>query len=181
MLEFAIDRMRATGVGLAFPNAASMLGLTYALAGRHSEAIVLLEQAVEHSRWGWSHSQPLVCLGEGHLLAGDFAAAERQGARALDLARARGERGVEAWALRLLGEARRDSDARRAEGHYREALLLASELEMRPLIAHCHLGLGNLHRRIGTPEPAREHLATATAMLREMGMRLWLEEAEAQG
>jgi hypothetical protein len=41
---------------------------------------------------------------------------------------------------------------------------------MRPLVAHCHLGLGKLHRRIGPREQAVEHLTTATAMYREMGM-----------
>jgi hypothetical protein len=57
---------------------------------------------------------------------------------------------------------------------------LATELGMRPLIAHCHLGLGKLYRRTGTQEQAREHLATATTMYREMDMRFWLEKAEAE-
>ena len=51
---------------------------------------------------------------------------------------------------------------------------------MRPLVAQCHLGLGKLYRRIGKREPAREHLATATTMYREMGMRFWVERAGAQ-
>jgi len=51
---------------------------------------------------------------------------------------------------------------------------------MRPLVAHCHLGLGKLHRRMGKREEAREHLTTATAMYREMDMRFWLEKAEAE-
>ena len=51
---------------------------------------------------------------------------------------------------------------------------------MRPLVAHCHLGLGKLHRRTGKPEQSREHLATATTMYREMDMRFWLEKAEAE-
>ena len=51
---------------------------------------------------------------------------------------------------------------------------------MRPLIAHCHLGLGKLYRRTGKPEQAQEHLRTATAMYREMDMRFWLEQAEAE-
>jgi hypothetical protein len=46
-----------------------------------------------------------------------------------------------------------------------------------PLVAHCHLGLGNLYRRTGQREQAQEHLATATAMYREMGMTYWLESA----
>ena len=55
-----------------------------------------------------------------------------------------------------------------------------SALGMRPLIAHCHLGLGKLYRRTGKREQAKEHLATATKMYREMGMTYWLEKAEAE-
>jgi hypothetical protein len=51
---------------------------------------------------------------------------------------------------------------------------------MRPLIAHCNLGLGKLYRRPGNQQKAKEHLATATAMMRGMEMGLWLEEAEAE-
>jgi hypothetical protein len=51
---------------------------------------------------------------------------------------------------------------------------------MRPLVAHCHLGLGKLYRRTGKREQAQEHLTTATTMYREMGMTYWLEKAEAE-
>jgi hypothetical protein len=51
---------------------------------------------------------------------------------------------------------------------------------MRPLVAHCHFGLGKLYRRAGKGEQAREHLTTATTMYREMGMTYWLEQAEAE-
>ena len=64
--------------------------------------------------------------------------------------------------------------------HYREALVLASELGMLPLLAHCHLGLGKLDRRTGEREQAQEHLTTAMTMYREMDMRFWLEQAEAE-
>jgi hypothetical protein len=49
-----------------------------------------------------------------------------------------------------------------------------------PLVAHCHLSLGKLYRRTDKREPAQEHLTTATTMYREMDMRFWLEEAEAE-
>jgi hypothetical protein len=52
---------------------------------------------------------------------------------------------------------------------------------MRPLVAHCHLGLGRLYRPTDNREEAQEHLATATTMYREMGMTYWLERAVAQG
>ena len=51
---------------------------------------------------------------------------------------------------------------------------------MRPLVAHYHLGLGMLYRRTGKREEARNHLTTATTMYREMDMRFWLEQAEAE-
>ncbi len=54
------------------------------------------------------------------------------------------------------------------------------ELLLRPLVAHCHLGLGKLSRRTGQREQAQEHLTTATAMYREMDIRFWLEQAEAE-
>jgi hypothetical protein len=70
------------------------------------------------------------------------------------------------------------SDATAAEMHCREALSLAEERGMRPLVAHCHLGLGKLYRRTGHREQAREQLTTATAMYREMGMPFWLERMD---
>ena len=60
-----------------------------------------------------------------------------------------------------------------------EGLALATDLGMRPLVAHCHLGLGKLYRRTGQREQAREHVTTATTMYREMDMRFYLEQAEA--
>jgi hypothetical protein len=51
---------------------------------------------------------------------------------------------------------------------------------MRPLVAHCHLGLGKLYRGTGKREQAQEQLAAATTMYREMGMTYWLEQAKAE-
>ena len=111
-------------------------------------------------------------------------ALKMRGARqhALDLMRKQKEEGNQAWALRLLGEidARAAETAPEAERYYREALSLAESRHMRPLVAHCHLGLGNLYRRTSTREKAQEHLTTATTMYREMGMQFWLEQAEVE-
>jgi len=70
-------------------------------------------------------------------------------------------------------------DAESGAAHYREALALGHLHGMRPVIAHCHLGLGRLYRRTGQPEHARENLATAMTMYREMDMDFWLEQGEA--
>ena len=81
---------------------------------------------------------------------------------------------------------RRDRRAQDAAGaptveeHYREALALATELGMRPLIAHCHLGLGQWHRRAGDRAKAQEHMAIARTLYREMDVTLWLAQVEAE-
>jgi hypothetical protein len=62
----------------------------------------------------------------------------------------------------------------------RDISTLADELGMRTLVAHCHLGLGKLYRRTGKRKQAQEHLTTPTTMYREMDMRFWLEQAEAE-
>jgi uncharacterized protein HemY len=68
-----------------------------------------------------------------------------------------------------------------AEVRYRDARAVANELGMRPMVAHCHLGLGKLYGRTGNGAKAEEHLTTARAMYREMDMRFWLEKADAAG
>jgi uncharacterized protein HemY len=50
---------------------------------------------------------------------------------------------------------------------------------MRPLVAHCHLGLGRLYRQTGKRQQAQEHLEMASTMYREMDMPFWLAQAEA--
>jgi hypothetical protein len=69
-------------------------------------------------------------------------------------------------------------DAATAEFHYRAALGSAEFLGLRPLVAHCHLGLGKLYRRTGDGVKAQEHLTTAATMYGEMDMRLYLVQAE---
>ena len=103
-------------------------------------------------------------------------------ARALELARTYQERGHEAYALRLLGDIalqRHPPEVAQAEAAYRQALALAEELGMRPLVAHCHLGLGTLSLKLGRLEPARAALSQALELFRAMQMTFWLPAAEA--
>jgi tetratricopeptide (TPR) repeat protein len=157
---------------------ASRLGYTYALCGRVTEALPLLEQAVEHAR----HTDSLVYLAAASLQAGRLDEAYTQAQRALEFSRAQKERGHEAYALRLLGEihARHDPpEAEPAEAYYRQALTLAEALGMRPLQAHCHLGLGTLYTRTGQQQQARAELSTTIGLYRAMEMTFWLLQAEA--
>src|SRR5262249_351014 len=121
-------------------------------------------------------------LGEAQLLAGCLEEAYTIAEGALAHAHAHQERGHQAYALRLLGEiaVRREPLERvPAEHHYRQARALADGLGMRPLMAHCELGLGTLYARTGQWEQARAELPTALTMYRAMEMTFWLPQAEA--
>ena len=186
LLERGLGVCQAWHILILFPRIASDLGYAYALGGRVAEALPLLEQAAERDasmRLVADQSIRVAYLSEAYLLAGRMDDAIRFARRALELSRNHKERGHEAWALRLLGEiaSRSDpSDVDTAEGHYRQAMAVTGELGMRPLLAHCQLGLGKLYRRTGDRAKAGEHLTAAATMYREMDMGFWLAQAEAE-
>src|SRR5262249_1567922 len=121
-------------------------------------------------------------LSEVCRLAGRREEAWQHACRALDLARQRKQRGNEARALYQLGAVHAHTgppDAEQTEAHYQPAPALAEELGMRPLQAHCHLGLGTLYATTGQREQARAALAAAIALYCAMDMTFWLPQAEA--
>jgi tetratricopeptide (TPR) repeat protein len=164
---------------------ATALGAAYILCGRIADAMPLLMQALEQDTVRETVAFPALCslpLGEAQLLAGHLEEAHALAERALAHAREHQERSNQAWVLRLLGNiaARRDpSESALAEAHYRDALTLAEALDMRPLVAHCRLGLGTLYATIGRQNPARTEFSAAIELYRSMEMTFWLPQAEA--
>jgi len=164
---------------------ASNLGYAYVLSGRVADGLPLLEQGFEQSvsmgdRSGYARRAAY--LSEAYCLANRTDDAVRLGGQALEFARDHKRRREQPWALQALGEIASHRDppaAEEAEAFYRQAMALADELGMRPLVAHCHLRFGKLYRRAGKQQEAREHLATAAAMYHEMDMPFWAEQAEA--
>jgi class 3 adenylate cyclase/tetratricopeptide (TPR) repeat protein len=184
-LERGLEICQDRHISSMFPTLASRLGYAYALSGRLTAALPLLEQAVEQAasmRIMATYSRMIVLLSEAYLLAGRVGEAMELALRALEFSRDHKERGFQAWALRLLGKIaahRSPFEVEQAESYYHAARALADELGMRPLLAHCHLGLGVLYGKIGRPEPARVELSAATALYRAMDMTSWLPQAEA--
>ena len=162
---------------IAFPWIAASFAYASGLAGRVAEARALLQRAIERAaamRVLVNQSQRIAWLGELTLLDGCHDEAIRLGQDALELARAHKERGHEAWALRLLGQAhatRGVSGARHAEGYYRQALEIADERGMRPLQAKCHLGLGRALKVLDGQVQPDSHLMRADEIFRQIGMR----------
>jgi class 3 adenylate cyclase/tetratricopeptide (TPR) repeat protein len=180
-LERGLDLCRTWQIAPGNSVAAATLGAAYSLAGRADEALPLVAGAVEEFRNRQIHARPayiLQCAGTTYLSAGRIDEAASHAREALALSRRLGARASEAHVLCLAGDVALTSGAEDTEGCYRQAQALAGELGMRPLTAHCHLGLGKLYHRTGKHEQAREHLTTATTMYREMGMTYWLEKSE---
>jgi tetratricopeptide (TPR) repeat protein len=187
LTDHAITVIRAGNVVLMLPLIVAISASILAHLGEASEALNRLqegEQLLEAqaargvvTQQGWDYHS----LGRAWLLLGRLEEARRLGARAIELSPS--HPGFTAHALQLLGDVATHPDrfdAEQGEAHYRKALALAEPRGMRPLVAHCHLGLGKLYRRTGKRDEAEEHLTTATTMYREMDMRYWLEQAEAE-
>jgi tetratricopeptide (TPR) repeat protein len=172
-------------VPLLRPPIGADLGVAHARCGRIAEGLAYVEPAVEGATtMGRMSRLPLLLVkcGEIHLLAGEQAEATRLANEALRLATEQKERGNEVYALHLLAEIYTGdgSETAAAERYYRDALELASELGMRPLVAHCHAGLCQLYAQAGKLREAREQRAAAISMYREMDMRFWLVQLEAE-
>ena len=184
LLERSMKICRTYALDNWFPWTASTLGLAYALAGRHSEGI---ESAQEGVRRGeelrLTRFQPLrvTLLANAYLVASRHAEALAAARDALELARRYHERGPEAWAIYLMTESMAQlpgTEQKEIHDNYLAALKLAEELGMRPLIAHCQLGLGALNARLGDTVRAREQINTALSTYRELDMQFWPKKAE---
>jgi tetratricopeptide (TPR) repeat protein len=186
LLERAVGICQDADIPFYFPWMAAALGAAYTLAERVADAVPLLTQAMEQaaaSEAGWYQVLCYLSMGEAQLLAGRLDEAHNLAERVLALAQTHQEaRGNQAYARRLLGDiaARRDPpESEPAVTHYRQALVLANELGMRPLVAHCYHALGTLYATSDQREQARAALTTAIDLYRAMDMTFWLPQTEA--
>jgi len=185
VLEQGLTLCRASGNRNMLPLIVTGLGYATALQGRLAEGRPLLEEGISESlRTGGQLglAYRVAWLSEVCRLAGRSEEAWQHARQALDLARQHKARGDEALALHQLGTVYAHAappDVEQAEAHYQQALALAEELDMRPLVAHCHRGLGMLSVATGQREQARAELSTAIEMYQAMEMTFWLPETEA--
>jgi tetratricopeptide (TPR) repeat protein len=183
VLERGLALCRASGNRGQLRGVAAGLGYAYALQGRLAEGHALLEEAIEIGiSTGGLLNHSVAWLSEVCRLTERGEEAWQHARQALDLARQHKERGNEALALHQHGVVQAHADPSNvalAETHYQQALALAYELGMRPLLAHCHRGLGTLYAVTGQREQARTALSTAIEMYRGMDMSFWLPQTEA--
>src|SRR5207244_9968316 len=143
VLERGLALCRASGERAWLRWILAGLGYAYALRGRLAEGRALLEEGIsEGIRTGAPMGQAyrVAWLSEVCRLAGRGEEAWQYARQALDLARQHKECAFEALALRQLGVVLAHADppdAAQAEAHYQQALALAEDLGMRPLVPHC--------------------------------------------
>jgi len=128
-------------------------------------------------------SMSLVYRSETHLRSGEFEKAAATAERAAQMSLEYRQDAYHAWALWMLGEVSAhcaDPNTEAAEARYYESIRSASELGMRPLIAHSYASLAKLYRGSGQRAESSAHFQTATTMYRDMGMTYWLEKAETE-
>ena len=169
----ALELCRQRGLDFFPAPLTGMLGYIEAHDGHAEEGVRLLRNACEDGERGQTAyflSFGYPWLAEALLRAGRVARACETASRAVALVRERQESTREAWALRIRAEATARVDARRAEARFHEARALAVELGMRPVVAHCHAGLGRVYRRLSKSDAALEHEHLAASMFAEMGM-----------
>ena len=184
VLDQGLALCRASGHRTNLRVITAGLGYASALQGRLAEGRALLEEGISESLRTGARQAPqhVAWLSEVCRLAGRGEEAWQHAHQALDLTRQQKARGDEAQALYQLGVVHAHADppdVAQAEAYYQQALALAEELGMRPLQAHCHLGLGTLYAKIDRQEQARAELSVAIALYRAMDMTFWLPQAEA--
>jgi class 3 adenylate cyclase/tetratricopeptide (TPR) repeat protein len=175
VLEQGLEICNNYGMRTWYPALGSALGYAHTLLGDLASARPLLQRAVaeaESQKVMFRHSLRVGWLAEAHLLAGERESAEILAGRALALAREHEERGHEAYAVWLLG--RTTEDMRSGEALYVQAQVMARELGLRPLEAHCQFSLGELYQRSQQLERARAAFATAAQAFSALEMPHWV-------
>ncbi len=186
LIERQTAALRMGNIVGELPSALAYAARALAYLGEASEALNRIRKSKQllegqSTRGTVGNGWVYYSLGRACLLLGRLDEARRLGNRAAESSSGRMD--VVPDALHLLGDIASHPgrfDAESCEARYRQALALAEPRGMRPLVAHCHLGLGKLSRRTGKRQQAQEHLNIATTMYRDMDMRFWLEQAEAE-
>ncbi|HEU5319728.1 MAG TPA: AAA family ATPase, partial [Methylomirabilota bacterium] len=178
LLDAALRLSRRLDTPLLVHATAPIVGYAYALCGRISEGLELVEDGLAGrgpiriltTRPAW--------VSEVNLMAGRHARAHDVAQTALAASRQRGERGDEAYLRRALGQFwLAEKQVAAAEAEFEAARELADGLGLRPLAAHVWLGLARVHGMAGAPIRARKSARTAERLFQEMGMGYWATRA----
>jgi tetratricopeptide (TPR) repeat protein len=154
------------------------LGRTMARVGQVREGLALLEKAValdEIAEPQLTRSLTLIAFAEALVLAGEFDRALATVTDLLQRTRSLGERAAEAhvcWLGATIHAARAD-DPEAGMDMIETATTLAGELDLLPLLAHCHLTRAHLYRRRGQQAEADAYSERGGQLIEQLGMKPW--------
>jgi class 3 adenylate cyclase/tetratricopeptide (TPR) repeat protein len=186
-LERSLSVCETVDIPVQRPLVVSCLAAAYAFVGRFDETLRLLERITDRNAWlteagsrqlPFGKAMRMVWEIEAFLLTDQRSEAEALARRVLEVSRESKDRGSETWLCYLLGEVLARKNSTQAEASYGEALNLAQHLGMRPLQAHCYLGLGQIHAQSKKGPLAQSELHTATELYQTMAMSFWVAKAD---
>ena len=178
LLEKAHELCRSYEMKPFYSFTAGSLGYAYLLANEPKRALTILEEGARADNLQASIFivHPVTVLADAYRFVGETALATETISRALKIAKEREERGFEAWAMLVMAAIQADAGRlEEAIQWYGRALQQASDLLMRPLIAHCHKGLGDTYLRLGNEKEAQIKNKAALEIYRTLGMTYWLQ------
>jgi class 3 adenylate cyclase/tetratricopeptide (TPR) repeat protein len=178
LLEKGHELCRFSEVQSMYSHTVGNLGYAYLLAKEPGRALTLLQEGAKDDNLQaniWP-TPTLTILAEAYRVTGELELADETASRALALANEREERGFEAWAMLVMAGINDTAERpQEATQWYQRALQQASDLSMRPLVAHCHKGLANSYFHLGNKKEAQLEKKKAHELYRSLGMMYWLQ------
>jgi class 3 adenylate cyclase/tetratricopeptide (TPR) repeat protein len=178
LLEKGHELCRFSEVQSMYSYTVGSLGYAYLLANEPRRALTVLEEGAKDHKLQASFwpTHLLTVLADAYRATGEISLATETVSRALKLSDKREERGFEAWAMLVMAGINDAAERlEEAKQWYRRALQQASNLSMRPLVAHCHKGLASSYLRLGNEKEAQLENKTALDIYRSLGMTYWLQ------
>jgi ATP/maltotriose-dependent transcriptional regulator MalT len=172
--QAGLELCRASGSPGA-AGALRVLAVVSLRAGRHEEALALVDSAVETARADgddWDEGLALASRAAVIARQGRLQEAQRAFGDALDVLRDNNGWGVAQTLYGLGGLARARGDHQAAVAHFRSALALYREIDARPEIARCLAGIGWVALVQRDLELARSSLAESLQLSLATGQRL---------
>ena len=183
VLEGAAELCKTSGLLLIEKPTTALLSLAYASEGWLSDALSLVASCLPTDRKLIIFDTPTSVAASGYvyLLAGKVGEAEHVAISTMQLVDQHGYRGNQAKLAQLLGDIYASYSLPKADkaiDYYNQAISLANELQMKPLIAQCNRSLGLLYKGNQNYEKASPYLAHAVQLFSDMEMNQWVVRAE---
>jgi predicted ATPase/DNA-binding CsgD family transcriptional regulator/Tfp pilus assembly protein PilF len=171
----SLELSRASGDDFPVPTALRVLGQAAARAGRASDAVAYIEQAIaaaEAAGNDWEAGLTQATKAAIAVRQGKFRSAQRAYETALEVLADNNRWGIAQVEYGMGTLARTRGDAAEATRYYTEAMDIFRELDARPEIARCQAGIGWIAVISGDFDQAADSLAEALRLNQIGGQRL---------